>query len=538
MAGITVDDLALDAEPFEVGELPHRRAGRRAGLGRRRRWRGRSGARRRPRPRRRDAAPRPRPRRRRRRRRAGTSRPVVTVPVLSSTIVSTRRVDSSTSGPLIRMPSWAPRPVPTIRAVGVASPRAHGQAMIRTATAAVNAAVSPASAPIQNPRVATDSAITIGTKIPETRSARRWTCALPFCASSTSRAIWASWVSAPTRVARTTSRPPALTVAPTTGSPTPTSTGTDSPVSIEASTAESPSSTTPSVATFSPGRTTNRIPTASWSVGIRISTPWAVAEDGDVLGAELEQRPQRGAGAPLGAGLEVAAGEDERRHAGGGLEVDVAGAVGALDGELERVGHARGAGGTPEQRVERPAEGGQDAHRDQGVHGRGAVPQVDPGGPVEGPGAPHHDRRGEREREPLPVGELQRRDHRHRDHRHGQHRGDDQALAQRTGRGRRRPRLTPPRPTRQRGVVPGLPHGVDQVVGRQRLGIGDLRLLRGVVDRGDDAVELVELALDPVRAGGAGHPGDLELDVGGEVSARGHGTLPPSRADLRATSRA
>ncbi len=49
------------------------------------------------------------------------------------------RVDSSTSGPLIRMPSWAPRPVPTISAVGVARPSAHGQAMINTATAAVNA---------------------------------------------------------------------------------------------------------------------------------------------------------------------------------------------------------------------------------------------------------------------------------------------------------------------------------------------------------------------------------------------------------------
>ena len=74
------------------------------------------------------------------------SRPSVTVPVLSSTIVVTRRVCSRTSGPLIRMPSWAPRPVPTISAVGVARPRAHGQAMISTATAAVNAAdASPVS---------------------------------------------------------------------------------------------------------------------------------------------------------------------------------------------------------------------------------------------------------------------------------------------------------------------------------------------------------------------------------------------------------
>ena len=73
---------------------------------------------------------------------AGAAAPVVTVPVLSSTTVSTRRVDSSTCGPLIRMPSWAPRPVPTSSAVGVASPRAHGQAMISTATAAVNAAAA------------------------------------------------------------------------------------------------------------------------------------------------------------------------------------------------------------------------------------------------------------------------------------------------------------------------------------------------------------------------------------------------------------
>ena len=52
--------------------------------------------------------------------------PVVTVPVLSRTTVSTRRVDSRTSGPLMRMPSWAPRPVPTMSAVGVARPEGAG----------------------------------------------------------------------------------------------------------------------------------------------------------------------------------------------------------------------------------------------------------------------------------------------------------------------------------------------------------------------------------------------------------------------------
>ena len=200
-------------------------------------------------------------------------RPVVTVPVLSSTTVSTRRVDSSTSGPLIRMPSWAPRPVPTSSAVGVASPSAHGQAMISTATAAVNAAPAGAPDSSQPARVSSDSPITAGTNTAATRSASRCTGALPRCASVTSRAIWASWVSAPTRVARTRSSPPTFTVAPTTVSPGPTSTGTGSPVNIEASTAELPSTTTPSVAIFSPGRTRNTSPTPSCSTGTRISVP-------------------------------------------------------------------------------------------------------------------------------------------------------------------------------------------------------------------------------------------------------------------------
>ena len=80
-------------------------------------------------------------------------------------------------------------------------------------------------------------------------------------------------MSAPTRVARTTSRPYVLMVAPATSVPGPTSTGTGSPVSIDASTAERPSSTTPSVAIFSPGRTTNRSPGWTRSTGTTTSCP-------------------------------------------------------------------------------------------------------------------------------------------------------------------------------------------------------------------------------------------------------------------------
>ena len=105
------------------------------------------------------------------------------------------------------------------------------------------------------------------------RSARRCAAALPDWASSTIRAICASWVSAPTRVARTMRRPLALTVPPTTASPGPTSAGTDSPVTMEVSTAEAPSTISPSVAIFSPGRTTNSSPTCNASTGMRVSTP-------------------------------------------------------------------------------------------------------------------------------------------------------------------------------------------------------------------------------------------------------------------------
>jgi hypothetical protein len=150
----------------------------------------------------------------------------------------------------------------------------------------------------------------------------------------------------------------------------------------------------------------------------------AVAEDRHLLRAELEQGAQRGAGPALGPDLEVPPGEDERRHPGGGLEVDVRAAVAAGDRELERVGHPGDAGRAPEQRVEGPGERRDRAEGHQGVHGGGAVPQVGPGRPVERRTAPHDDRRGQRERQPLPVLELQRRDHRHRDHRHGERQRD------------------------------------------------------------------------------------------------------------------
>jgi hypothetical protein len=193
--------------------------------------------------------------------------PVVRVPVLSSTTVSIERVDSSASGPETRMPSWDPRPDETANAVGVARPSAQGQAMMRTVRPACRPIAQPPVTSPQTRSVATAMAKTIGTNTAEIRSARRATAGLPVCARLTRSAMAASVVSAPTRVALTSSTPEVLIVAPVTVSPGATSTGTDSPVSIASSIAEWPVSTSPSVAIFSPGRTRKTSPTTSSSIG-------------------------------------------------------------------------------------------------------------------------------------------------------------------------------------------------------------------------------------------------------------------------------
>ena len=99
--------------------------------------------------------------------------PVVTVPVLSSTTVSMRRVLCSTSIPLITIPICAARPLPTMSAVGVARPSAHGHAMMSTATAALNAASVWRPADNPNTSVRNEIANTTGTNTALTLSATR-----------------------------------------------------------------------------------------------------------------------------------------------------------------------------------------------------------------------------------------------------------------------------------------------------------------------------------------------------------------------------
>ena len=129
--------------------------------------------------------------------------PVVMVPVLSSTTVRTSWALSRIWALFTNMPSLAPRPVPTMMAVGVASPRAQGQLITSTLTPWTTAAAQ--SKPLissQIAKTATATAITAGTNTPLMRSAMRWMGALLLVASSTSRMICARAVCSPTAVTR------------------------------------------------------------------------------------------------------------------------------------------------------------------------------------------------------------------------------------------------------------------------------------------------------------------------------------------------
>ena len=75
------------------------------------------------------------------------------------------------------------------------------------------------------------------------------------------------------RVARTIMRPLLFNDAPMTLEPGETSTGTDSPVSIELFTEDVPEITKPSVAIRAPGLTTKSSPMASSEIGMITSRP-------------------------------------------------------------------------------------------------------------------------------------------------------------------------------------------------------------------------------------------------------------------------
>lgn len=92
--------------------------------------------------------------------------PSVRVPVLSTTRVSTFSNTSNVAASRMSTPACAPRPVPAMMDMGVAKPRAQGQAMISTLTALSTAKPARGSGPHMAHTMAESTAMhtTAGTK--------------------------------------------------------------------------------------------------------------------------------------------------------------------------------------------------------------------------------------------------------------------------------------------------------------------------------------------------------------------------------------
>ena len=162
--------------------------------------------------------------------------------------------------------------------------------------------------------------ITTGTKIDEIRSASRCTGALEPWAVSSNRTISDSFVLAPTSVTSTVSRPCPLIDAPTTSLPGATSTGTDSPVSIDRSTHDSTALGRPRRPGSSPPaeRPRGRLAAAPRSGRAARRPP---SQDRRAPSRLVRAAPRRVAGGRAGARLERLADQDQRDDHRGGVEV-------------------------------------------------------------------------------------------------------------------------------------------------------------------------------------------------------------------------
>ena len=199
--------------------------------------------------------------------------PSVTVPVLSRAMIFVRPAPSRAAAVLYRIPFFAPVPLPTIMATGVARPRAQGQLMTSTEMARATEKAKERPAISHPASVRRARPITAGTKTAETRSAMRASGALVAAASETVRMICASVVSSPTRVARHSTYPCWLMVAAETALPSALSTGMLSPVRADSLTEVIPFRITPSTGICSPGRTTNTSPVRTSSMPTSVSVP-------------------------------------------------------------------------------------------------------------------------------------------------------------------------------------------------------------------------------------------------------------------------
>ena len=109
--------------------------------------------------------------------------PLVSVPVLSMTTASIRAAASIAPAFLNRMPRFAPRPLPTMIAVGVARPKASGQVITTTVIANSIAVLKLRPARSHTTKVRVPPTSATNTSQNAARSASCWPGAFEFWAS-------------------------------------------------------------------------------------------------------------------------------------------------------------------------------------------------------------------------------------------------------------------------------------------------------------------------------------------------------------------
>ncbi len=156
---------------------------------------------------------------------------------------------------------------------GTARPNACGHAITRTATSRSVANTIPASAKSQSTNVRVPAASAMPVRYRAALSESIWSRDLLACASATRRITPAKKVCSPILVTFTVRLPSPLIEPAITSASTDFDTGRDSPVIIDSSISDIPSTMTPSAGTFAPGLTSTMSPATSSESGTVIVVP-------------------------------------------------------------------------------------------------------------------------------------------------------------------------------------------------------------------------------------------------------------------------
>ena len=246
------------------------------------------------------------------------------MPVLSSTMCVSPCACSRASTSLMRMPPRVAAPDPVMMAVGVASPRAHGQAMTRTRYRIDDGDLDTGTCSKPAQKGDDRNGDHDGYEDPAYPVRQALNGRLSGLAFSTRRIIRARVESAPVARASMVSRPSMLRDPATTGSPSRRETGTLSPVTSDSSTSATPLVTMPSAATWHAGAADEAVPHPDIAQGLFVNRAvFGFDESGS--GPQSQQFPdglRRTAPCPH---LQLLADEDQGDDDGRGLEIEMPG---------------------------------------------------------------------------------------------------------------------------------------------------------------------------------------------------------------------